>query len=207
MNALLIAGGGGHAGVVASMVQRTGIWRILGYTDLADRGSLVGNRWLGTDEVAITLRQSGAVKAAVLGVGHLGDPSVRIALTERLQGLEYELPVIVDPSAVIGPQTAIGAATVIMPGVVVNTGARIGVGCIINTHATIEHDCSIGKHVHVAPGSTVCGGCEVGDSSMIGAGAVIAHGVRVAAGCLIGAGATVVRDIREPGVYVGTPAR
>jgi sugar O-acyltransferase (sialic acid O-acetyltransferase NeuD family) len=207
MRTLLIAGGGGHAGVVASVAQRTGVWRIVGYTDTADRGVIAGLCWLGPDELALSLRQTGAAEAAALGVGHVGDPSKRIALFERLRGFGFDLPPIVDPSAVVGPDTVLGAATVIMPGAVVNIGTRVEFGCIINTHATIEHDCVIGAHSHIAPGATVCGGCHVGQSSMIGAGAVLAHGVRVPARCVVGAGATVVRDIQEPGVYVGTPAR
>jgi acetyltransferase-like isoleucine patch superfamily enzyme len=42
---------------------------------------------------------------------------------------------------------------------------------------------------------------------MIGACSTIIEGIKITAGCVVGAGATVVRDLTEPGVYVGSPAR
>ena len=63
------------------------------------------------------------------------------------------------------------------------------------------------RKVHVAPGATISGGVTIGHFSMIGVGATIIEGKKIAASCLVGAGATVVRDLTEPGVYVGSPAR
>ena len=77
----------------------------------------------------------------------------------------------------------------------------------MNTNSIIEHDVVLEDWVHVAPGATISGGVTIGRFSMIGAGATVIEGIKIAAGCIIGAGATVVRDLAEPGVYVGGPAR
>ena len=36
-----------------------------------------------------------------------------------------------------------------------NAGAEIRENCIINTGAVVEHDCLIGKHVHLSSGVTL----------------------------------------------------
>jgi acetyltransferase-like isoleucine patch superfamily enzyme len=41
----------------------------------------------------------------------------------------------------------------------------------------------------------------------LGAGATVIDGTTIADDVTVGAGATVVSDIREPGTYVGSPAR
>jgi len=204
---LVILGGGGHAKVLAGIVQRLGLWKVAGYTDVKSRGELLGLPYLGGDGILQSLRESGYVDSAALGVGQMGDVTLRVALLGRLETLGFQLPTIVDPAALLGPQTRLGPATVVMPGAVINAGTIVGTACIINTNATVEHDCSIGSHTHIAPGAVVCGGCQVGESTLIGARAVLTPGVRVADACIIGAGATVVCDILEPGTYVGTPAR
>jgi acetyltransferase-like isoleucine patch superfamily enzyme len=46
----------------------------------------------------------------------------------------------------------------------------------------------------------------VGSGTSIGSGATILP-VRITSNCLIGAGTVVTKDLTEPGVYVGNPAR
>ena len=92
-------------------------------------------------------------------------------------------------------------------GAVVNSDANLGRGAIVNTNSTIEHDVVLEDWVHVGPGATISGGSRVGACSMIGAGAVVIEGREITAGCFVGAGACVVRDLTEPEIYVGVPAR
>lgn len=54
---------------------------------------------------------------------------------------------------------------------------------------------------------TVCGNCRIGDGVFLGAGATVIEQIQIGPGVVVGAGATVVKDLIEPGVYVGTPAR
>ena len=44
-----------------------------------------------------------------------------------------------------------------MAGVVIQSGSVIGDNVIVNTNASVDHDCRIGQHVHLAPGVVVCG--------------------------------------------------
>ena len=47
----------------------------------------------------------------------------------------------------------------------------------------------------------------VGKGTWIGTGAIVSNNVNICGGCMIGAGAVVIKDITEPGIYVGVPAR
>jgi sugar O-acyltransferase (sialic acid O-acetyltransferase NeuD family) len=206
MDRIVVIGGGGHAKVLVSVLQKTG-HDIAGYTDPADRGELLGVPYLGDDDRLAELIEQQPRCRAVLGIGKLDTTGSRLALQTRLAGLGFALPAIVSCHAVVNRDSQLGDGTVVFDGVVVNSGAVIGKACILNTHATIEHDCRLGDDVHVAPGAVLCGGVVVGDHCLIGSAACIIQGVRIGARVLVGAGATVVADLAEPGVYAGNPAR
>ena len=93
-----------------------------------------------------------------------------------------------------------------MPGVVINAGTFIDENTIINTRACIDHDCRIGKHVHIAPGTILSGGVTIGDGTHIGSGSTIIQGVSIGKGNIIGAGSLVIRDIGDNVSAYGVPA-
>jgi acetyltransferase-like isoleucine patch superfamily enzyme len=78
---------------------------------------------------------------------------------------------------------------------------------ILNTNCTIEHDCVVGDHVHIAPAATLSGGVRVGRFSHIGTGASVRQGVRIGEYAVVGVGAVVVRDVPDGAIVVGVPAR
>ena len=65
----------------------------------------------------------------------------------------------------------------------------------------------IGDYCHIAVGARVAGTVRLGDNVWLGAGATIKNNVTLCADCIIRAGAVVVKDIKEPGTYVGVPAK
>lgn len=83
----------------------------------------------------------------------------------------------------------------------------IGKNTIINNAAIIEHESRVGEHCHIGPNATISGRCNIGDLVFIGVGATIKDKITICPNVKIGAGATVVHDIKEPGVYIGCPAK
>jgi sugar O-acyltransferase (sialic acid O-acetyltransferase NeuD family) len=207
MQEFVVIGGGGHARVVISILRKLKECRILGYTDLRNNGTLLGIPYLGSDDELAALARKPARLNAVLAVGQIGLGEVRCDLWMRLRSYALSFPLIVSPNSIINEEVSGGESAVVMDGAVINSGAAIGRGAIVNTNSTIEHDTVLGDWVHVAPGATVCGDVKIGSFSMIGAGATVIEGRTIVERCVIGAGATVVRDLTEPGVYAGTPAR
>jgi sugar O-acyltransferase (sialic acid O-acetyltransferase NeuD family) len=206
MEEIVIVGGGGHSKVVISIVQKLAGYRILGYTDLKDKGALIGAPFLGGDSDLGSLAVRGKKLSAVIAVGQVGLGKLRCELYARLRTIDLRFPPIVSPDAIVSKEASCGEGAVVMDGAVINAGASVGTGSIVNTNSTIEHDSIISDWVHVAPGATICGGVMIGQFSMVGAGATVIEGIEVTAGCIVGAGATVVRSLTEPGVYVGCPA-
>lgn len=207
MKDIVVIGGGGHGRVVISLIRKLAGFRVLGYTDTNPGPPVLGAPCLGGDEVLEQIIRERPGCNAALGVGTVSVSPRRLEIAGNLQRMGFELPAVVSPAAIVNENVAIGAGTVICDGAVVAAGARVGIGCILNTGCVIDHDCRIGDGVHVAPGAVLCGGVQVGELSMVGAGAVVIQERRLADRCLIAAGATVTRDLIEPGIYGGTPAR
>lgn len=190
---VIIIGAGGHGKVVADVVRACGD-TVLGFLD--DRSDLPGV--LGNIQ---TYREYPDAEFIIA----IGDNVARERIAGMLDGVKWHTAV--HPSAVVSPSAEIGEGTVVMPCAVVNAGASIGRHCIINTAAVAEHDNVIGDFCHISVGAKLGGSVTVGKSTMIGIGAAVRNNIRICGCCTVGAGAAVVSDIKEPGTYIGVPAR
>jgi sugar O-acyltransferase (sialic acid O-acetyltransferase NeuD family) len=204
---IVVVGGGGHAKVLISILRKLGTFDLVGYTDVEDRGTIFGVPFLGTDDILKELRSQHASLSGFIGLGAVRVTDKRKQLWNRLIREGFDLPAVVSADAVVNEDVSIGEGTVVLDGAVINSGSRIGRNCVINTNCTVEHDCEIADHAHVASGATLGGGVKVGENSMVGAGATVIQCVSICPDCMVGAGAVVIKDISEPGVYVGNPAR
>ncbi len=203
---LVIAGAGGHAKVIIEAVRTQGRWIVAALTDPVVRGQVMGVPVVGTDQELPRLRQQG-LAAALVGVGSVKDPTLRVQLFERLLKIGFVPPSVCHLRATVSATAELGAGTVVFAGAVVNAQAVIGQNVIVNTGAIIEHDCTIGDHVHVAPRAVIGGEAIVGTKAHIGLGAIVLQGIRIGEGAVIGAGAVVHRDVPPNVVVVGVPAK
>ncbi len=189
MENIILTGFGGHARSVADTIERAGQFSISGYTDSMPLDRSV-YRWLGTDDVFERYYQFGILYAAV-SIGYMGHGCIRDDLYEKLKKIGYELPVIIDPSAVIACDVQIGEGTFIGKGAIINSGARIGKMCIINSGALIEHDNQIGDYTHIAVRAVLCGDVQIGSHSFIGANATVVQGVQIESRSFVKAGSVI----------------
>lgn len=128
---------------------------------------------------------------------------------------------IVRPVNLYGCQ--IGDGVAIGPFVEVQRNVRVGARTRIQSHAficelvDIGEDCFVGHGVMFVNDTFSSGGPAGGDSSRwratlvgdrvsIGSNATLLP-VSICADSVIGAGSVVTRDITEPGIYAGNPAR
>lgn len=188
MEGIILVGYGGHAKSIADSIERAKKYRIVGYTDIEQRNS--DYHYLGTDEVLAKHFERG-IKNAVIGVGYLGKGDLRQRLYRRLKEIGYDLPVIIDPSAIISSSAVIEEGTFVGKGAIVNAEAMIGKMTIINTKALIEHECRVGDYSHVAVGAVLCGQVEIGDACLIGASATIIQGRKIESKEIVPAGVVV----------------
>lgn len=92
-------------------------------------------------------------------------------------------------------------------GVIIHIGTQIGNGAILNTNSTIEHDCIIGKFVHIAPGVTLCGNVHVGNRTIIGVGSCVIPGIKISENSIIAGGTSINKDLLKSGFYAGNPVQ
>jgi len=136
----------------------------------------------------------------------IGDNTIRKKVFTSLEN-SNELINIIDPTAICSKMSQLGKGVFISAGAAVNSLSSIGDGVIINTGAVVEHECEISNFAHICPGAVLAGNVKIGELSFIGSNSTVIQGVQICNNVIIGAGSTVVRDIKEPGVYVGTPAK
>lgn len=202
-------GAGGHAKVVLEALLAQGDVEIVGLLD-SDPGlkghAVLGVPVLGGDELLEQLHRDG-VRHAFMGVGGVGDNSIRRRLFERIQNTGFEFLSVRHASAVVSPSAELGEGTCLCPGAIVGAGARLGRNVIVNTGAIVEHDCDVGDHVHIASGAVLAGAVVVGPGAHVGAGAAVRQGVRIGRDSLVAMGAAVVEDVPDEVAVAGVPAR
>ena len=200
---VVIIGAGGHAKVIADIIEKSGD-EIVGFLD--------DNKKIGT-----TIINDYKV---------IGDLNNRFAMAVTKENLEFIIAIgdnkkreeishspnlkfytAIHPSAQIGLDVEIQEGTVIMANACINSSAKIGKHCIINTGAIIEHDNIIEDFVHISPNVALGGTVKIGKSTHVGIGSTIKNNITICENCKIGAGAVVVKDIEKEGTYIGVPAK
>lgn len=204
MNAIIV-GVGGHARVVIDILRQAGVTVVGIITDIQiSEGTIEGIPVVcGFEELAEYIGKKD-VDGAICAVG---DNNKRAEYYEKF--CEMKIPMInaIHPRTVISSNVVIGKGVVIAAGAVICTGSVIKDNVIINTSASVDHDCMIGNHSHLSPGSHIAGRVSIGSRSWIGIGASIIDKISIGNNVIIGAGSTVISDMPDNVVAVGVPAR
>jgi len=176
---ILLIGGGGHCKSVIDVIEQEGRFEIAGIIDKKELvgQDVLGYKILGSDDALKDLYQH--YKYALITVGQIKSPEIRIKLFEMLKAFGYELPTVISPFAYVSKHAKIAEGTVIMHHAFINANASIGQNCIINTKALIEHDAIIEEHCHISTGAVVNGGVHVKASTFYGSNATSKEYVQV----------------------------
>ncbi len=131
----------------------------------------------------------------------------RVDIHDFLIGQNLKPLTIIHPTAFLASNTHISTSCQVLAGASVCVEANLGIQTIVNTNASIDHECQIGKGVHIAPGATLGGCVEVGDFSMIAIGATVLPNIKIGTNSIVGAGSVVTKDIPDNVIAYGNPAR
>ena len=199
----ILLAGGGHARVVLEVLRAQGK-SVLGVTerDPAGFAGLPGLECLGDDQAILSRPPD-----SVLLVNGVGSTRSRRKLFEDFKARGYRFATLVHPSAVVSDSATLGEGAQVMAGAVVQAGAMVGDNAIVNTRACVDHDCRIGAHVHLAPGTVLSGNVTIGDGAHLGTASVVIQGIHIGEDALVAAGAVVLRDVRGAATVMGVPAR
>lgn len=200
---LILIGAGGHARACIDVIEQHGRFDIAG---LVGSTAELHTRQLGYEVIATDselARLAGSYRYALVAVGQIQSPTLRMRLYRELAGLGFELPAIVAPDAHVSRHASIGAGTIVMHGAVVNAGARVGENCIINTRAVVEHDVVVEADCHISTGAILNGGVRVGAGSFVGSACVLKQGVTLGQRCIVGMGLALRHDQPDHARFLG----
>jgi sugar O-acyltransferase (sialic acid O-acetyltransferase NeuD family) len=200
---LILIGAGGHAHVCIDVIEQQGQFEIAGLIGMPAEVNATHffYKVIGTDSDLPAL--SKIHHYAMITVGHIQSPDLRMRLYQRAIETGFQLPAIVSPTAYVSRHASIGAGSIVMHGAIVNAGARVGNNCIINSRALIEHDVTIGDHCHISTGAVLNGTVSVGAGSFIGSGSVVRETIAIGTRCLVGMGLALRHDLKDGARFVG----
>ena len=179
MEEILLIGGGGHCRSVIDVIEQENKYKIAG---IIDKKELIGQNILGykiiacDDDLEYLFK---IYKNALVTVGQIKSPKLRVKLFDILKTIGYNLPVIISPLAYVSNRSFIDEGTIVMHHALINTNVKIHKNCIINTKALIEHDCIIEDNCHISTACVINGGVIVKNNTFFGSNAVSKEGIEV----------------------------
>ena len=192
---VLLIGAGGHSRSCIDVIEKEGRWDIAG---LVGQQAEVGTSVMGYPVIARDAELADLAKDyryALITVGQLRTPGLRVQLFQEAQRHGFALPVVVSPHAYVSRHASIGDGTVVFHAAVVNAGARIGMNCIVNSRALVEHDVAVGDHCHISTGAILNGDVRVGTCSFVGSASVVKQGLTLGEHSFLGMGIALKRNL------------
>lgn len=161
MKSILIVGAGSFSTEVEELA------RLQSFTDIAFLDDKVPSA-IGTmqDIGKVRYQYDTAIVA-------LGNNENRKHFHEELKRYNYNIPILIHPTAYVSPD------------------AQLSPGCIVRTHAVVSRYTKLGEGVIVNIGGIIDHHCEIGAFSMILPGAVLRNSVKVNPGTWIKANEVV----------------
>lgn len=197
MQNIIIIGAGGHSRSVIDILESLNEYKILGLVDNQLKpGSVVGEYTVIGSDLDLKKLQTSS-KFAFIAIGQIKNPFLRSEIYKNLRKLDFDLPIVISPSAIVSDKSEIGDGTVVMNGAIINAGAKIGSNCIINTGAIVEHDVNIGDNTHISTNSVINGNASVGKFTFVGSGSVIRNDISVGDECIVPMGSVIYKNIND----------
>ena len=191
MNDIILIGGGGHCKSVIDIIEKEGRFEIAGIVDKPELldSKVLGYSIIGNDSDLNNLSKK--YQYALITVGQIKSPAIRIKLFDLAIEAGFILPSIISPNAYVSKHTSIGNGVVVMHDALINANTTIADNCIINSKALIEHDCQIFEHCHISTRATINGSVVVESGCFIGSGAIIKESIKIGKNSFIKAGSLV----------------
>lgn len=200
---LLIIGGGGHAAALAEILIKQEK-RIIGVVspELTAGNILFENieLFLNDDDI-LKFRPEDIL--LVNGIGSMPYKSLREDVYNRFKKQGYEFATVIADSALVSDYSTLKCGVQVMNNCVVNIGSKVGENTIINTSTSIDHDCIIGAHCHLAPGTTLSGQVVIENNVHVATGVNIINNITIGHNTIIGVGANIIKAIPANSIVYG----
>ena len=137
----------------------------------------------------------------------VADSKDRFDMVQRLPK-ETQFFTFIHPTALIlSDNVQVGVGSFIGANSILTTNIKLGKHTILNRGNQIGHDSEIGDYFSAMPGAIVSGNVKIHDCVYMGTNSAIKEKLSIHSLSIIGMNSCVVKHIKEPGVYVGVPAK
>lgn len=203
---LVMIGGGGHAAALAEILikQKKNIVGVVAPELTA--GHIIFQdmeRFLDDDDI---LKFRPADIRLVNGIGSMPYKSLREDVYTKFKKLGYEFATVIANSALVSDYSILEYGVQIMDNCVVNIGCKVGENTIINTSTTVDHDCTIDAHCHLAPGSTLSGQVVIERNVHLATGVNVINNISIGRNTIVGVGANISKSVPSNSIVYGTRA-
>lgn len=195
----IILGTGGFALELSGLLRESGNL-IRGYVG-PDINRELPEEWLGDDDYLDQIDKENSLLVAI------GNPMLRQRVHNKIKNDGREASGFIHPRSWISSSVTLGGACILYPHATLHQDVELGMAVLVNSNTSIGHETKIGMFTNISPGVSIGGRCNIGDRVHVGIGSSIIEDISITDDVVIGSGATVVEDIKEPGTYVGVPAR
>lgn len=203
MKDIIIVGAGGHGIEMVLLARRCGR-KIKGFLDNTPEKQ--GKHILGELVLGGIEKNSNYLDCEfIIAIGN--SRARRNIIDTFFSSKEYQFATLIDPTAVMGENIAIGKGAMICAGVILTVNVNIGQHCIVNVNSTLSHGVSIDDFVTIAPNVSVSGDVKICDLVEVGANAVIKEKLMINEGAMVGMGAVLTKNVDKNHIMVGNPAR
>lgn len=201
MERIVVYGQGGHSKVIQMMIQNLKNQHVslIADDDSEKVNEVSAIRVIRAKQLVVYQQDFDSIIIAI------GTNSIRKKVAEQYKGCPFAT--VIDVTALVAEDAAIGIGTVVMPHSVIHPSVQVGKQSIINTGAIVEHDCKIDDYSHISPGAVLAGNVQIGKLVHVGANATILPEIVVGDNAIIGAGAVVTKNVTAGSIMVGNPAR
>lgn len=103
----------------------------------------------------------------------LGNNKNRMHYHEIIESLNYNIPILVHPTAYVSPDAKLAPGCIVRTFAVVGRYAELGKATILNIGAKVDHHCMIGDYCHLLINSVVRSSVKVEPLTWLDAGHVI----------------------------------
>ena len=137
----------------------------------------------------------------------VGDSKTRFDIVQKLPKETIYFTFIHPTSLILDDNIIIGSGCFIGAYCILTTNITLGDHSILNRGVQIGHDTKIGNYFSAMPGSVVSGNVTIYDCVYLGTHSSMKEKLSIHSLSTIGLNSGVVKDIKEPGVYGGTPSK
>jgi UDP-perosamine 4-acetyltransferase len=192
-NQYVLLGSGGHAKVIFEMAKENNIT----ISAISDKKHKFPDIFKSIKKISDDELLKYDVKTTILinGVGSLPSDNIHEHIFTRFENFGFRFQTLISRNSIVSASSNLGEGVVVMAGVIIQANTVIKKNAIINTRSSVDHDCVIGEHCHLAPGVTLSGLVTLDNNVHVGTGACIIQGVHVENHCSIGAGAIIYKNV------------